>query len=325
MGACNEGMRKLLMPAEGSCTRDWEGFGDVEEGSLLMISHLGMAAFSTEATRELFLKGLGAADRDCLEIGSTQLRLEKVAGEADTSTWPGQMYIWVENLQSTWQNYRTLETSWGSEVVESAVCCHDERAADALVLRDPGTVNALVVNQAPKGYADALRKALGKSDKSNLVCLMDLLFLVPKGVSAQLGSFYQRFLSACVTKSNDGYRLHFGAGDFLRQTFTFRDDESQDDAWKDSYSHEVHLALSRSLCFYVDSEAKFRIAFSKFSKAGLVAADWKAVESAGEFSFEKCLDANGSTILELRHVIRSPKHTDCPIKSQPVDSTLMGA
>jgi hypothetical protein len=28
-------------------------------------------------------------------------------------------------------------------------------------------------------------------------------------------------------------------GDFLRQTFTFRDDESQDDAWKDSYSHEV--------------------------------------------------------------------------------------
>lgn len=42
---------------------------------------------------------------------------------------------------------RTLETSWGSEVVESAVCCHDERAADALVLRDPGTVNALVVNQ----------------------------------------------------------------------------------------------------------------------------------------------------------------------------------
>eukprot|EP00435_Cladocopium_sp_Y103_P024801 s1161_g6.t1 len=177
---------------------------------------------------------------------------------------------------------------------------------------------AKVFMGAPKGYADALRKALG-NDKSNLVCLMDLLFLVPKGVSARLGLFYQRFLSACVTKSNDGYRLHFGAGDFLRQTFTFQDDESQDDAWKDSYfSHEV--------CFYVDSEAKFRIAFSKFSKAGLVAADWKAVESAGEFSFDKCVDANGSTILELKHVIRSPAHPDCPIKTQPVeDSTLMGA
>ena len=32
------------------------------------------------------------------------------------------------------------------------------------------------------------------------------------------------------------------------------------------------------------------------------------------------VDANGSTILELRHVIRSPKHTDCPIKSQPVET-----
>lgn len=317
MGACNEGMRKLLMPAEGSCTRDWEGFGEVEAGSLLMIGHVKMAAFSIEATRELFLKGLGSADRDPLEIGRTQLRLEKVAGsrDADTSTWPGQMYVWVENLQSTWQNCRTLETSLGSEVVESAVCCHDERAADALVLRDPGTVNALVVNQAPKGYADALRKALGKSDKSNLVCLMDLLFLVPKGVSAQLGSFYQRFLSALVTKSNDGYRLHFGAGDFLRQSFTFQDDESQD-LWRDS---------SQEVCFYVDSEAKFRIAFSKFSKAGLVAADWKAVESAREFSFDKCVDANGSTILELKHVIRSPTHPECPIQSQPLDSTLMGA
>ena len=42
------------------------------------------------------------------------------------------------------------------------------------------------------GFIFTKRQALGKSDKSNLVCLMDLLFLVPKGVSAQLGSFYQR-------------------------------------------------------------------------------------------------------------------------------------
>jgi len=40
-----------------------------------------------------------------------EIRLEKVAGEADTSTWPGQMYIWVENLQSTWQNCRFGVTS----------------------------------------------------------------------------------------------------------------------------------------------------------------------------------------------------------------------
>ena len=33
-------------------------------------------------------------------------RLEKVAGEADTSTWPGQLYVWVENLKQTWENCR---------------------------------------------------------------------------------------------------------------------------------------------------------------------------------------------------------------------------
>ena len=55
--------------------------------------------------------------------------------------------------------HRTLEPSLGSEVVESAVCCHDERAADALVLRDPGTVNALVVNQA--GQCPGLRWITG--------------------------------------------------------------------------------------------------------------------------------------------------------------------
>ena len=54
---------------------------------------------------------------------------------------------------------RTLETSLGSEVVESAVCCHDERAVDALVLRDPGTLNALVVNQdCPRGSPWATAK-----------------------------------------------------------------------------------------------------------------------------------------------------------------------
>ena len=41
--------------------------------------------------------------------------------------------------------------------------------------------------------------------------------------------------------------------------------------------HRKFTGRDWQVCFYVDSEAKFRIAFSKFSKAGLVAADWKAL------------------------------------------------
>ena len=54
------------------------------------------------------------------------------------------------------------------------------------------------------------------------------------------------------------------AGDFLRQTLTVRDDD------------DASCACSREVCFYVESEAKFRISFSKLSKAGLVKEEWKA-------------------------------------------------
>ena len=47
---CLSTQKPPVSAKEGSCTRDWEGFGEVEEGSLLMISHVGMSAFST-ATR----------------------------------------------------------------------------------------------------------------------------------------------------------------------------------------------------------------------------------------------------------------------------------
>eukprot|EP00913_Durusdinium_trenchii_P014934 g14008.t1 len=242
---------------------------------------------------------MGAANCEPLQIGATGLRLQQIDGPAEASTWPGQMYIWVEQVQETWKRCRSMD----DEVVESAVCCHDERAADALVLRDPGTQNAVVVNQAPKGYTKSLRQALGKKvEASNVVCLMDLLCLVPVGCSAQLVGFYQRFLSCQVTKSNEGYR------DFLRQTFTFKDDEAA--IWSGSSSAS---SASREVCFYVASAAKFRIAFSKCFQAGLVSTEWQAVERLGEFSFDRCVDASGGTILELRHVIRSPCHADCAV------------
>ncbi|CAK8994684.1 unnamed protein product [Durusdinium trenchii] len=244
------------------------------------------------------------------------------------------MYIWVEQVQETWKRCRHAKPSMDDEVVESAVCCHDERAADALVLRDPGTQNAVVVNQAPKGYTKSLRQAPGQLSKngaqasfgleygmalgkkveaSNVVCLMDLLCLVPVGCSAQLVGFYQRFLSCQVTKSNEGYRIHFGAGDFLRQTFTFKDDEAAIWSGSSSASSASREARVRYVCFYVASAAKFRIAFSKCFQAGLVSTEWQAVERLGEFSFDRCVDASGGTILELRHVIRSPCHADCAV------------
>ena len=76
-----------------------------------------------------------------------------------THTWEIAVLHDVKVLNTKWhfyttltldgiEPYRSLHESMEREVVESAICCHDERFPDALVLRDPGTANAIVVNQA---------------------------------------------------------------------------------------------------------------------------------------------------------------------------------
>ncbi|CAE7490197.1 GIP, partial [Symbiodinium sp. CCMP2456] len=304
---------------EGSCTRDWEGFGDPEEGSLLMLGQVKLTTFSSDFTRTFFEEGLGAPSCDPVQVGTTQLRFQS-ADEKPASTWPGQLYIWVENIQDTWKKSRELSQRSGTEIVESVVCCHDERYCDALVLRDPGSANVLVVNQAPKGYAKALRDALGSqksSAPSSLVCLMDLLCRVPVGTSVKLAAFYERFLSAKVMQGKDGYRLRFASGDVLRQTFTFQDDESATEAW-------LPAQFPSEVCFYLESDAKFRIAFAKFSNAKLATGDWSEAERAREFRISHCIDESGSVILDLPHLIRAPG-SECPyMADQAAPDTAMG-
>ncbi|CAE7174067.1 GIP [Symbiodinium microadriaticum] len=201
-----------------------------------MLGQVKLTTFSSDFTRTFFEEGLGAPSCDPVQVGTTQLRFQS-ADEKPASTWPGQLYIWVENIQDTWKKSRELSQRSGTEIVESVVCCHDERYCDALVLRDPGSANVLVVNQ------------------------------VPVGTSVKLAAFYERFLSAKVMQGKDGYRLRFASGDVLRQTFTFQDDESANEAW-------LPAQFPSEVCFYLESDAKFRIAFAKLSNAKLVMGDW---------------------------------------------------
>eukprot|EP00440_Ansanella_granifera_P064060 gb/GFBE01069450.1/.p1 GENE.gb/GFBE01069450.1/~~gb/GFBE01069450.1/.p1 ORF type:complete len:350 (+),score=47.72 gb/GFBE01069450.1/:1-1050(+) len=345
LAACNEGVRKLLMPAAGSYTSEFTGFGEPESDCLLLIGSVRHATFSKDRSHAFFSEGLGAAPAQPssavvgFSAGPTSLALTTATEESqDASTWPGQLYVWVDNLQTSWDACRSLGCRLDTEVVESAVCCHDERTADALVLREPGSANVVIVNQAPKGYAKMLRRVLsmGPNDgaKSNLLCLMDVLCHVPRGSAARIASFYEQALSARVTRSSDGCRLHFACGEELRQSLSFAEEEGADDLWGPT------AAKGRQVCLYVSSDAKFRLAWSKCSKAGLVKSPWKDVEGAGEFSFARCVDPiSGEELLELSHVIRSPSHPECPLghssqhrsgkaavgAAAGVDATAMGA
>lgn len=324
LSACNEGLRKLLMPSAGSCTRDWEGFGTPEEGSLLCLGEIQLTTCYPDWTRSFFAEGLGAlADQDTdskllhVRAGPTKLIFSSASSNS-LATWPGQIYIWVEDIQLAWDSCRSLGERLGRDVVDEAICCHDERAADVLLLRDPGTENVVVVNEAPKGYAKAMAMqglvSVGER-QPNMLCLMDLLCRVPAGIGARLAAFYEHFLCARVSRTADGCRVHFASGETMRQTLTFKEDDSEP-VWQPG---------QRGLCLYL-SEVHFRIAFIKCRNAGLTSsAAWGDVERQAEFSLSRCCEpGSGSCVLELEHVLRSPLHPSCP-SSLRGHEVLMGA
>jgi len=324
LSACNEGVRKLLMPSAGSCTRDWEGFGSPEDGSLLGLGEVRLATCCQDWTRAFFAEGLGApadiaADTKLLQVrvGPTKL-IFSTAPANSSATWPGQLYIWVADIQLAWDACRSLKDRLGREIVDEVVCCHDERAADVLLLRDPGSENVVVVNEAPKGYAEAMAAqglASVGEHQPNMLCLMDLLCRVPEGTGARLAAFYEHFLCAKVSRTDDGCRVHFASGETMRQTLTFKEDDSEL-AWQPG---------QRGLCLYL-SEVQFRIAFAKCRTASLTScAAWEDVERLAEFSVPRCCDpGSGSCVLELEHVLRSPLHPSCPSGLRGRD-VLMGA
>lgn len=317
LSACNDGMRKLLMPAAGSCSNDWMGFGPPEDGSFLALGEVSMGTNSQELSGSFF-KALGCRDADQSEAltvstGHTHLVLKgaKAGKASEHSTWPGQFYVWVEDINVCLGNCRALSSSLNLAVVEDVVCCHDERYADAVVLRDPGSGNVVVVNQAPKGYAQAVRAGQGLADTkpSNVLCLMDLLCYVPQGSTASLTAFYEQLFSAKVTPTVEGCRVHFAAGESMRSTLTFKEDAAE------TSCREL------GICFYVASEAKFRITFAKCCRAGLVACTWEEAETRGEF----CVAPPEKTSVELLHRVRSPSHPNCPVRDEISKSAAMGA
>lgn len=332
---CGEGIEKMLMPSAGSLAREWTGFPEPEANSLLAVGYvtLQVAGGDAAALAHAFcVQGLGAGvlDRDveekrdgeaCYSAGATHLRF---ATAGDATPWPGQFYIWVEDLQRTWAACRSME---GVQVVEEAVCCADERLVDALVLRDPGSSSLFVVNQAPKGYAKMLRDAKLCSDAQGLLCVMDILCHMPRGAAAGIGAFYRQLLSACVATTEDGCRVQFAGGDVVRQTLTFKEVEDAESAMGDA-CHE--------LCIYVPSAVKFQLVLLKCSRAGCVSApagcadtDGRAeAERLGEFHLNSCVDprpGGGVIPLPFRHVVRSPAHPACPVLLSLEVGSLVGA
>lgn len=304
------------MPSAGSHTRDFAGFPEPEPDSLLLIGSIQLGAAKDEELRRFYIDGLGASKIEQgsfpghvgITSGSTELLFRcKSAdeGKEHLEAWPGQIYIWVADIQRSWVECKDLSASFGWDVVEQELCCKDENRVDALVLRDPAGVT-LVVNQAPKGFPH--------KGSSNLIGIMDVLRSVPLGAAAGIARFYKQYFSAGVSITADGLKVHFAAGDALRQTLTFQENASAPRA-ENSDGKGAHQVV-----IYMPSKAKFQLAFVKLNRAGVVQqpdGGWLAAEKAQEFSFRRCLDPSvGEIVLDLEHVVRSPEHPDCPLNNR---------
>lgn len=293
------------MPAAGTHTREWTGFGEAEPNSLLRLAEVAIRVpdgRAAAASAEFIRQGLGVMTvKDALEgplvVGASRFVFEaNGAAESAPTPLPGQLYVWVEDIQRTWNACQQLEARLGRRIVEQAVCCADETRADALVLQDPGSETTFLVNQAPKGYGKRLVDASLCSAGENLLNLVDVMVRVPPGAIAEIEGFYRLQLSAAVSRTKEGCRVHFADGELLRQSITFSEDDGS--ALEDLRGHRI--------CIYMPTVAKFRLALAKCAKADLLlphGLDSAEALRRGEF-MARMPQAAGA----LQHVIRSPVH-----------------
>jgi len=328
---CNEGLTKLLMPAEGSYTRDWYGFGPAERNSLLLVGHVKIEVADVEAARRFFVEGLGANIRSpqecrsnelCVFAGASELLLSAAPGR-EPRAWPGQFYVWVEDIQAVSAACKALQAQLGKDLILEELCLKSEEKVDVIVLQEPSAGHVIMVNQAPKGYTKMVEAAGvlkgGGLRRPNLLALMDVQYNVPSGASHEVAGFYRKLLGASGKVAEDACKVDFASGEAVRQALTFKEDEGLT-------STNSEESAPASLCLYLPSAAKFAEAFQKCSAAGIViapAGGWQGAEQLQEFRFQEV--ACGSTVLRLEHVIRSPLHPDCPVQAASADGPLVGA
>mmetsp|Transcript_102415 Transcript_102415/g.330360 ORF Transcript_102415/g.330360 Transcript_102415/m.330360 type:complete len:361 (-) Transcript_102415:81-1163(-) len=322
-------------------------FPPAPPGSLLLLGHVGFAVPDVEAARRFCVECLGGQEQPRKETqaqkevrigaassptatstrstcsssvaprrwtspaGASEIRLLPAA-DAAAAAWPGHLYVWVADIQRTLEGCRALEKQLGVELVQEVHHITSSDAVDALLLRDPCQLNSFVVNQAPKGLAARIRTIGGASAapaegaaRPNLLGVIEAVHTVPAGVAVSLARFYSHFLSAAVTQKQGGWAVHFSLGKALRQTLLFAEAEEA--------APEPQAAELPEVCVYLPSAEDFEAAFQRCSEAGLLQGTWEKAQKTCEFRFQRCQDPEtGSAALELKHVVRSPEHPDCP-------------
>ncbi|CAE7031769.1 unnamed protein product [Symbiodinium natans] len=322
-------VQSLLMPKVApdwyAGTRRLTQFPEAPEESLLLLGHVSIEVADVEAAMRFFTEAL-----DCKEgpevdgakvvlLGASQIRLVPASAERkDTpsaAAWPGQFYLWVEDSKKALAACQKLETSIGGALVQEVFHLKEDASADVILLLDPSGQNNFAVNQAPiGGMSKTMRSVLPGTDKvSNALALIGATYPIPEGKAGAVVRFYSHFLSGAMTKSKQGYALNFSLGKALHQTLTFVEEEDVQMPGDTPSGEKLP-----EVCLYVLSLAQLKQVFDKCAEAGILegASTWEEVEKSSELCFSRCPDPASEpreTVLELRHRIRAPSHSQWPL------------
>mmetsp|Transcript_61105 Transcript_61105/g.176074 ORF Transcript_61105/g.176074 Transcript_61105/m.176074 type:complete len:330 (+) Transcript_61105:58-1047(+) len=295
-------LQAMLMPAEGTYTKDFTGFDAPEPNSLLLIRRVGLRAADPGRAGRFLVDALGArgvqgSPSVSAEVGATVFDVLPVASGEEAKPWPGQFYVWVHNIQETWAACKSFQAKVKEEVILEALCLKEETKVDALLVRDPASGALFMVNQAPKGYTKIAAAAglLREEQHSNALAVMDVRRLVPPGCAEKLAAFYKNELAASVRLEDGAYRVRLAMGTAVRQTLTFQDDADLAEGGAAAPLDALTITMPSQ-----DAFASCRGRLGAEAEEG----------AAGELRVARCLgSAPRGDELRLEHVLLAPSRT----------------
>mmetsp|Transcript_60531 Transcript_60531/g.131161 ORF Transcript_60531/g.131161 Transcript_60531/m.131161 type:complete len:344 (-) Transcript_60531:74-1105(-) len=295
------------------------------EGSLHLLGHISLSVPELDKPIFYWVENGFEAGRSVDEVAGQELRVNVGASQlrfplrpgADAQSWPGTITLWVDDIRRTTDMFNVVQCQLG-RVLVSEYTQSESGGEYALKLEDPFGRPFLKVSEAPSGYADKIRK-LGRGacrgdtesapKEFNLVAINDVSVPVPsRQVMDGVVRFYNHFLLAGVKgagPSQYSVALHFGPGDGLHQTLTFRQDPTGS------------LKNMGEICMYVAEHHQFVRAYARCKSANLLLdpKDREEVDRACEFKIKGIYDPDRSeVIIALPHVIRHSGHPECPIR-----------
>jgi len=206
------------------------GFAPPEANSLLMVGHVRLEVADEKLAKRFFVEGLGARPRDdcgeaCMLAGATEIVLS-VTPDRHPTAWPGQFYVWVEDIQASRAAFAALHRDCGHVFVLPVGALLDAAEGGSLNISD--VYSSMTLGAVASRSEDGARKleiflgqagsvaATGEKVSDTVKASFNTMrFIVTVGWSIYpLGYFFGYLLGSV---NDDSLNLVYNLADFVNK------------------------------------------------------------------------------------------------------------